>query len=193
MGMEEYCKEIFFSEKDTTNMERLMYVYYFLLKMETRNLGDPANVWVHHSSKPLEDTIVRHSTDNNEKLTRSTCWIKQPRLLVVSVDVADGRTVTFDSYHEKLKDSENSLYDGDGIDIDHIMASGTMPEFYDYREIGGRKFCDGGWLSNTPFRELLQAHQDYWLGIIDNDKQKTPNLEVYIVNLHPSNQTSHCI
>ena len=68
------------------------------------------------------------------------------------------------------------------------MASGTLPEFYDYRKIGGRNFCDGGLLSNTPFRELLQAHQDYWLGIIDNDKQKIPDLEVYIVNVHPSKQ-----
>ena len=67
------------------------------------------------------------------------------------------------------------------------MASGTLPEFYDFRQdIGKRKFCDGGLLSNTPFRELLQAHQDYWLGIIDTDKQKIPNLEVYIVNVHPS-------
>ena len=165
---------------------------------ETRNgddkFGDPANLWFHHSSKPLEDTIVRHSTDNNEKLTISTCLDeKQPRLLVVSVDVADGKTVTFDSYYKESKGCENSLYDGDGIGIDHIMASGTLPEFYDYRKIGGRNFCDGGLLSNTPFRELLQAHQDYWLGIIDNDKQKIPDLEVCIVNVHPSNQDSRCI
>lgn len=150
---------------------------------------DPANKWFHHSSKPLEDTIVRHSTDNNEKLTIATSRDKkQPRLLVFSVDIADGKTVTFDSYYKERKGFENSLYDGDGINIHHIMASGTLPEFYDYREIGGRQFCDGGLLSNTPFRELLQAHQDYWLGIIDKDNQKIPDLEVYIVNVHPSKQ-----
>ena len=85
------------------------------------------------------------------------------------------------------------MYKGDGINLDHIMASGTLPEFYDFREIGGRHFCDGGLLSNTPFRELLEAHRDYWLGIIhkqkqkkDNQTQKIPDLEVYIVNVHPA-------
>ena len=33
------------------------------------------------------------------------------------------------------------------------MASGTLPEPYDAKEIGGRKFWDGGVLSNTPLRE----------------------------------------
>ena len=72
------------------------------------------------------------------------------------------------------------------------MASGTIPIFYKFREIpakGGRKFCDGGILNNTPFRELLQAHRDYWNGIIveDNDN-KIPDLDVYIINVHPSKQ-----
>jgi NTE family protein len=66
--------------------------------------------------------------------------------------------------------------------------------YYDFREIGGHKFCDGGLLSNTPFRELLQAHQSYWMRVIDKhktidkDKEKIPDLEVYIVNVHPSTQ-----
>jgi predicted acylesterase/phospholipase RssA len=38
------------------------------------------------------------------------------------------------------------------------MASGTLPKFYDIQKIGERQFCDGGLLSNTQFRELLQAH-----------------------------------
>ncbi len=59
------------------------------------------------------------------------------------------------------------------------MASGTIPEFYDFREIGGRQFCDGGLISNTPFRELLQAHQEYWLKVIkDKENEKIPNLEM---------------
>ena len=35
------------------------------------------------------------------------------------------------------------------ITIDHIMASGTIPIFYKFREIGGRKFCDGGFKQYT--------------------------------------------
>jgi NTE family protein len=149
------------------------------------------NLWFHHSSQPLEDAIMRYSKDkdddNNKKLRISTRWDKkQPRLLVVCVDVAKGKTMTFDSYYRE-EDPVNPLYDCNGITIDHVMASGTIPVFYDFRIIGGRQFCDGGLLSNTPFRELLQAHQNYWLDKIDkDDNPKIPDLEVYIVNVHPS-------
>ena len=49
---------------------------------------------------------------------------------------------------------------------------------------------DGGILSNIPFRELLQAHQDYWKNARNNTDDKIPDLEVFIVNLHPSKQTN---
>jgi NTE family protein len=152
--------------------------------------ADPDNTWLVHDSNPLQSTIERYSKDeNNEKLRIATSWDKrEPRLLVISVDVAEGKTVTFDSYHKKAEeDPENPLYDeGDGITIDHIMASGTIPIFYEFREIGGRKFCDGGILSNTPFRELLQAHRDYWKAVVGEDKDKIPDLDVYSINVHPS-------
>ena len=38
-------------------------------------------------------------------------------------------------------------------------------------------------LSNTPFKELLEAHQEYWESVVD--KEKIPDLEVYIVNINP--------
>ena len=37
-----------------------------------------------------------------------------------------------------------------GIELEHIMASGTLPELYDPKIISKRKFWDGGLLSNTP-------------------------------------------
>ena len=81
------------------------------------------------------------------------------------------------------------------------MASGTIPEFYDYARVPInptmenenldkenknriRYFWDGGLLSNTPFRELLRAHEDYWTVV--ERSNAIPDLEVYIVNLHPS-------
>ena len=157
--------------------------------------ADQDNTWIAHDISQLQNTIERYSKDENnkEKLLIATSWRnREPRLLVISVDVAEGKTVAFDSYHTKAEDPGNSLYEGDGITIDHVMASGTIPIFYKFREIptkGGRKFWDGGILSNTPFRELLQAHRDYWNGIIveDNDN-KIPDLDVYIINVHPSKQ-----
>jgi NTE family protein len=156
--------------------------------------ADQDNTWFVHDSSPLQNTIERYSKDENnkKKLTIATSWNnREPRLLLISVDVAEGKTVAFDSYHTKAEDPENSLYEGDGITIDHVMASGTIPIFYKFREIpakGGQKFCDGGILNNTPFRELLQAHRDYWKRVVGKDKEEIPDLDVYIVNVHPSKQ-----
>jgi len=62
-----------------------------------------------------------------------------------------------------------------------------------------RQLWDGGYLSNTPLRELLAAHRTYWMEYLRMDRSnrggglkgddmmiaQTPELEVYIVNLHP--------
>ena len=64
------------------------------------------------------------------------------------------------------------------------MASNTLPESYDPKEISGRKFWDGGLLSNTPLRELLQSHREYWINV--ENKDEAPDLDIYIVNVHPS-------
>ena len=62
-----------------------------------------------------------------------------------------------------------------------------------------RQLWDGN-LSNTPLRELLTAHKTYWMEYLRRDRSntgggglkgddtmiaQTPELEVYIVNLHP--------
>src|SRR5918994_1889884 len=156
------------------------------------------NRWPVYNSKPLEQTIKRYSRAKSDEkkdddLRIATSWDKrEPRLLVISLDVVEGKTVAFDSYHREAEDPGNSLYDrGDGITINHVMASGTLPELYKFRGIpkeGGRKFCDGGILSNTPFRELLQAHRDYWKTVLGKDQHIIPDLDVYIINVHPSKQ-----
>ena len=45
-------------------------------------------------------------------------------------------------------------------------------------------------LSNTPLRELITSHQDYWKSV-ENTKETDiestiPNLEVYIIDVWPS-------
>ena len=71
-----------------------------------------------------------------------------------------------------------------GVELEHVMASGTLPDFYDPKIISGRKFWDGGLLSNTPLRELLESHREYWINV--ENKDEVPDLDVYVVNLHPS-------
>jgi NTE family protein len=153
---------------------RIPNICFPLIPEPDYKFADHDNTWFVNDSTPLQNMIQRYSKEkNNEKLRIATSWDRrEPRLLVISVDVAEGKTVAFDSYHKKAKDSENPLYDDNGMSIDHVMASGTIPIFYKFKEIGGRKFCDGGILSNTPFRELLQAHRDYWTEIVGEDKDE---------------------
>jgi predicted acylesterase/phospholipase RssA len=176
---------------------------------------DEYNKWIYiHTIEPLKESIQSFAS----LLPMATAFHKnnrkEPRLLIFSVDVLEGETVTFDSYPKPdgSRKSEYGKYDKKtgayqhvikypGITIEHVMASGTLPEIYDYAEVhinqtlmnesldkgnknGIRYFWDGGLLSNTPFRELLRAHEDYWT---DAERSNTiPDLEVYIVNLHPS-------
>jgi NTE family protein len=135
---------------------------------------------------------------------------------VFSVDVAEGLTVAFDSYPKANGPRKSEYGDcvisyNDGIIIYHLMASNTLPEFYYYarvptieqeeedircitnktKEENLRYFWDGGLLSNTPVRELLEAHQQYWSEV--ENKHKIPDLDVYIVNVHTSKIDIHML
>ena len=172
---------------------------------EDKKFFDYENKRMLYNKQPLQNSIEKFA-----KFPIATNYDKgEPRLLVVSTDVAEGTTVTFDSY-EKGKDLNGkeirkTVYGGfdqkepivieynDGVKIQYVMASASLPEFYEYEDINGRKFWDGGILSNTPIRELIQAHKEFWeykIGskelensILDEANLKVPDLELYIVNL----------
>ena len=152
----------------------------------------PNNLWIRYNNDRLRESIDKYAkfpivTSNGE-----------PRLLVVSADVADGATVTFDSYSQEsvfgrfnkgaYKFSKHVITYDKGIELKHVMASASIPLFYDYEIIQRHKFWDGGILSNTPLREVLQAHRHYWFKTIGGEKpeSKVPDLEVYIIGVWPS-------
>jgi NTE family protein len=143
----------------------------------------------------------------------------EPRLLLVTVDVKTGDAVTFDSYsgHTKYHDDKLIIQNQNGIEMEHALATGTFPDFFDYpkfkvnnnTEMGIENeeehiFWDGGFKSNTPLREVLQAHRDYWLNIAKEKEPAeqrgkvqgeeydgryenvVPDLEIYIADLWPS-------
>ena len=200
------------------------------------NFGFPSNVWYVYDNKPLRDSIkksvsfpiaTRYYDLNKQQL-------KQPRLLTVSVDVEEGETVVFDSYHKKdgswsteyeqdsnsgesQKQSEGNIkvsYN-EGLMVEHILASSSIPIHYDYTYVpitydydknisdedrdkklkqdlqqpdtiirNYRRFWDGGITSNTPLREMIQSHQDYWRNV--ENVEEIPDLEVYVVDVWPS-------
>lgn len=70
---------------------------------------------------------------------------KSPRLIITAVDIQNSNPVAFDS--EKIK-----------IDEDHVVSSTGFP-FYGIKwtEKNNRFLWDGSLLSNTPFREAINA------------------------------------
>ena len=145
----------------------------------------------------------------------------EPRFLLVSVDVQSGDTVSFDSYdnmteyneydqwkdqgHNKLSEEQSHIISyPNGIEWDHLNTTFSMPDLYRHATLKDEKsgmkrtFWDGGVLSNTPLRELIDQHKKYWKnkigdkqlwdGIMEENvgKIKIPALDVYIIDVWPS-------
>jgi NTE family protein len=115
---------------------------------------DSYNTWYRFSNEPLRRSLERFA----KFPIATTQEENQPRLLLVSVDVADGIPVTFDSYpkedgsrkteygrfislDDKDDDDDNETvfehvvrYDK-GITSDHVMASGSYPVNFDFAKI----------------------------------------------------------
>ena len=164
----------------------------------------PTAMWFKYSNLPLRNSIADSASllkNNDQKGIRTHYLKNEPRLLLIAVDISEGETKTFDSYHEK-------------ITINHVLASTAVPKHYPYVDIDGNKYWDGGILSNTPVRELLSEHSKFWvdnLGLDSgsvkdfekekewfkkdnkaelnkNKNNKIPKLELFIVNLYPSKE-----
>jgi NTE family protein len=121
-------------------------------------------------------------------------------------DDDDNDVVNEQQRHQSPSPSTIGLTYNKGITLDHVMASASVPVNYDYASVHidsndlskyNRKFWDGGILSNTPLRELIQSHEDYWnakkskakatrsSGNNGKSNNPIPNLEVYIANIWP--------
>lgn len=202
-------------------------------KMDTK-FFDPLNTWHRYSNDPLKSIINKYWDYDNSPI-KTSFEQGEPRLLLVTVDIQKGVVVTFDSYPKIIKNNDRKVdylwqteYDDEkglviryqkGISIEHVMASASVPIYYDYTIIeaeksivtgnGGssinrikRYFWDGQLLSNTPLRELIGEHKRYWESVLDPNKlksevltgeiqeQKVPDLEVYIANLWPTEEHS---
>jgi NTE family protein len=151
----------------------------------------PNNIWIQYTNEELRKRLEQFRFPI---ATRHP----QPRLLLVSTNVKAGATVTFDSFAQESEFGRQPKHSGKseksviryprGIEAKHVMASSTVPLFYKYEDIDGHKFWDGGLLSNTPLREVLQAHRDYWYKTVGKSKDgsKVPDLEIYIVSVWPN-------
>jgi len=249
----------------------------------------PNNIWYNYDNSMLERTLTKYVTfpistsyysdnyndddvvkdkiskrdDNISKETNTRYILKEPRLLVVSVDIQAGATVSFDSYeysarkcpicpnkdedkneknnyisteneliehikekhldfvkmdglkHLRLSDYDDHKIDSDlndqeqhiifyneGIKSEHVMASASIPIFYNYRKLVANKydrqgkllgkqeryFWDGQLLSNTPLRELINGHTVYWRDKIGYQSLLDEILQVSISKDNNNNQ-----
>jgi NTE family protein len=190
---------------------------------------DPSNVWYLYSNGPLKQSLEKFA-----KFPIATSYEKrEPRLLLVAVDVQEGSTVVFDSYekadgtrkteygrydmefaHDGNEGFEHVLRYNNGIEVDYVLASGSVPVNYDYTKLmvedysnkhnikseneakkksqsgktvikKARYFWDGGIIANTPLREAVMEHRRYWHYV---RKSEPPLLRAFIINVHPIKQ-----
>jgi NTE family protein len=72
---------------------------------------------------------------------------------------------------------------GDRADTGDNNSSPTSPN----RKNTLRSFWDGGLLANTPLRQTILAHREYWLRV-RKIEENIPRLRYGIINLHPAKQ-----
>jgi NTE family protein len=147
----------YYSSKEFA-MTGVPHVFSPLTPMYDRRFFDFfGNIWYRFSNEPLRKSLERFAkfpiaTSHEEN---------QPRLLLVSVDVADGVPVVFDSYTKEdgSRKSEYGRYieqqDGkeigfehvirydEGITADQVMASGCYPINFDFTLLPVESYSSG--------------------------------------------------
>src|SRR6478735_4067728 len=179
---------------------------------------DHQNIWYRFDSGPLKRSLERFikfpiatTFDEKDSLT-------QPRLILVSVDVAEGTAVAFDSYEKEdgsrkseygkyiVKDGKEVgfthviRYDG-GTTADQVIASASVPLNFGYTTMEVESY-------NKNTSEYEKNIRYFWDGgIMSNTpltqvvmlhreywlrrkgfKDTVPKLNISIVNVHPVKQ-----
>ena len=160
-----------------------------------------------------KNTIVKSIPTNSDSFNSDTNHDK---------DTSTDDQIWISIYGDENGENRKHVVSYNGIDNDILMTSCLFPysnhhtSLYDLITKEKRTFWDGAFVSNTPLRELLQKHKDFWTSYfeaneIEYDKTgehdieyyqnqknerssqtsipKIPDLEVFIVNLYPALET----
>jgi len=179
---------------------------------------DPQNIWYRFDSGPLKRSLERFAKFPIATTFDEKASLTEPRLLLVSVDVAEGAPVVFDSY-EKEDGSRKSeygkyiiqdgkelgfthiiRYDG-GITSDQVIASASVPINFGYTTLEVESYNN----ATSNYEKNIRYFWDG--GIMSNTpltsvvvlhrdywlkrkgfKHTVPRLNIFIVNVHPVKQ-----
>jgi NTE family protein len=78
------------------------------------------------------------------------------QVVVTAVDVASGELVRFGN-RMSLQNKTAQFANTDGLTLDHILASCSLPPGFPMTQIDGRCYWDGGLRSNTPLSEAINC------------------------------------
>jgi NTE family protein len=193
-------------------------VFSPLIPLVNTRFFDLLKIWYRFDNEPLKRSLERFvkfpiATSFDEKSSSP-----QPRLLLVSVDVAEGAAVVFDSYETedgsrkseygkyithngKEMGHEHIIRYNDGITSQHVIASASVPINFSYTPLEVESYN-----SNSANYEKNMRH--FWDGGIMSNTPLTqlvrlhrlywlkvkglrdtvPRLEIGIVNVHPVKQ-----
>jgi NTE family protein len=101
-----------------------------------------------------------------------------PHVVVTAVDVASGELVRFGN-RMSLQNKTGHFANADGLTLDHILASSSLPPGFPMTQIDGRCYWDGGLRSNMPLSEAINCLEAFEP---DNSALKR---EVIVIELVP--------
>jgi len=192
--------------------------FSFLMPQLDTKFFDPQNIWYRFDSGPLKRSLERFAKFPIATTFDGKASLTQPRLILVTVDVAEGAPVTFDSY-EKEDGSRKSEYgkylvkDGkevgfthiirynNGITADQVIASASVPLNFGYIPLEVESYNDAtsNYEKNSRYfwdggimsnTPLMQVvvHHRRYWLKRKGFKYTVPRLNIGILNVHPTKQ-----
>jgi NTE family protein len=108
-----------------------------------------------------------------------------------------GDELRWSVYGNERDGRKNAIFYNQGLDVEHILASASVPVNYDYSKLDSiefrydiqelllkdeneqlfniensivsKYFWDGQYINNTPLREVINEHQKYWIDRIGSE------------------------
>ena len=192
--------------------------FSFLMPQLDTKFFDPQNIWYRFDSGPLKRSLERFAKFPIATTFDGKTSLTQPRLILVSVDVAEGATVTFDSYEKEdgsrkseygkyvVKDSKEVGFThiiryNNGITADQVIASASVPLNFGYIPLEVESYNDAtsnyeknsryfwdGGIMSNTPLTQVVLHHRRYWLKRKGFKHTVPRLNIGIVNVHPTKQ-----